>query len=234
MHSKTNAVYITGTDTDAGKTIFCAQLLAFLKAQGIDAISQKWVQTGWGKIDDAAFHASVAGILQSEPLDMVVPMRFSYTASPHLAAKMENRAVDTEAIRLALDELTNRHELVLCEGSGGALAPLSRNLLISDLASQLGLPAIVVVANKLGCISHALMTIESLKSRNIEVLGIAFTRVSAQTDEIIAADNIETIRAISGEVVFGEIGWLKDPSKYSPDFDAIGRSFLKRWSDYIG
>ncbi len=234
MHSKTNAIFITGTDTDAGKTVFCAQLLAFLRAQKIDAISQKWVQTSWGKIDDAAFHAGVAGVSYSEPLDLVVPMRFAYPASPHLAAKMENEAVDIEAIRLALDELTNRHELVLCEGSGGALTPLSCDLLISDLASQLGLPAIVVVANKLGCINHALMTIESLRSRNIDVLGIVFTRVSAKVDEIIAADNIKTIRTISGEVVFGEIGWLKDPTRYSPDFDPIGIDVLKRWSNYIG
>ena len=91
MHSKTNAIFITGTDTDAGKTVFCAQLLAFLRAQGINAISQKWVQTGWGDSDDAAFHASVADIAQSEPLDLIVPMRFAYPASPHLAAKRENK-----------------------------------------------------------------------------------------------------------------------------------------------
>ena len=140
--------------------------------------------------------------------------------------KGRTKIVDIEAIRLALDELTNRHELVLCEGSGGALAPLSDELLISDFAAQLGLPAIVVVANKLGCINHALLTIESLRSRNIDVLGIVFTRVSAEADEIIAADNIETIRSISGEVVFGEIGWLENPAQYSRDFDEIGRSFF--------
>lgn len=240
MHGKTNAVFITGTDTDAGKTVFCAQLLAFLRNKGINAISQKWVQTGWGEMgemgesNDAEFHASTAGMPRTEPLDLIVPARFKYPASPHLASKLEGKPVDILAISSALNDLSSRYELVLCEGSGGALVPLSNNLLISDFAAQLGLPSIIVCANKLGCINHCLLTVEALRSRGIEILGIAFTRVSRETDDIIANDNIETIRALSGEVVLGELAWLERPDEYSSLFNETGESFLKQWSEYCG
>lgn len=231
MHRK--AVFITGTDTDAGKTVFCAQLLACLRSRGVSAITQKWVQTGWGASDDIALHNKVAGTEQPEPIDLLIPQRFSYPASPHLAAKLECRSVDEGAVESALSELSGRYELVICEGSGGALVPLTDNLLISDLAAGLRLPAVIVSANKLGCINHTLLTIEALKSRGIRILGVVFTRTSANVDEVIAQDNIQTIREISGERIFGEIGWLERVDQYCLDFELIGESFLMSWREYI-
>jgi dethiobiotin synthetase len=233
MHSKTSAVYITGTDTDAGKTIFCAHLLSFLRAKGINAVSQKWAQTGWGEYDDAAVHAKISETAPPDSLDLIVPQRFKYPASPQLAARLEGKSVDIDKIKTSLAELTNRYELVLCEGSGGALVPLTGNLLISDLAAQFGLPAIVVCANKLGCINHALLTVEALRSRGIDILGIAFTRVSQPgNDDIIEADNIDAVRAFSGETVLGEIPWLENPDRRNACFDSLGENFLKRWEDF--
>jgi dethiobiotin synthetase len=234
MHGKVKAVFITGTDTDAGKTVFCGQLLAFLRKRGIDAISQKWAQTGWGESDDAAFHASVAKCDQTEPLDLTVPVRFQYPASPHLAARLENRTVDMALIKNSFNELSQRHDLVLCEGSGGALAPLTDDTLMTDFAAQLGIPAVIVSANKLGCINHTLMTVESLRARNVPILGIAFSKLSPECDEVIARDNVETVHRLSREAVLGELIWLEKPGEYWTDFEAIGESFLKQWGECSG
>ncbi len=229
MHGKIKALFITGTDTDAGKTIFCAQLLAFLRRKGINAVSQKWVQTGCEETDDAALHIDTAGLAQPEAPDLITPVRFAYPASPHLAARLEGKDVDVRIISSALNNLMQRYDIVLCEGSGGALVPLADSLLLSDYAAQLGLPAIIVSANKLGCINHTLLTVEALKSRNIPVLGIAFMRVLAEADEIIAEDNVETVRKLSGVTVLGELDWLERPDTYSTDFDRLGEAFLERW-----
>lgn len=232
MHRK--AVFITGTDTEAGKTIFCAQLLAYLRTKGLAAVSQKWVQTGFSDSNDIELHLKTAGIEQPEPIDLVVPQRYEYPASPHLAARLEHSSVNVNAIENALTQLCAKYELVICEGSGGALVPLTDDLLISDFAARLGLPAVIVSANKLGCINHTLMTVEALRSRRMPILGIVFTRTSAQSDDVIMKDNIDTIRRISGERVLGEISWLERVDQYSPGFDPIGEAFLMTWSEFIG
>ncbi|MDD3925648.1 MAG: AAA family ATPase, partial [bacterium] len=100
--------------------------------------------------------------------------------------------------------------------------------------AQLGLPAVIVSANRLGCINHTLLTVEALRSRNIPVLGIVFMRVSPETDEIIARDNVETVRALSGVIVLGELGRLESPDTYSAGFDRLGEAFLERWSVFNG
>lgn len=223
-----SGLFITGTDTDAGKTLVCGYLAGFLRAQGVRVVTQKWVQTGCADgLDDLQLHRAISGLaVDPELAHLQAPYRFALAASPHLAAAAEGATIDPAVIAQAYLQLAARFELVLAEGAGGALVPLTEELLTVNLAAQLGLPALLVVRNGLGCINHALLTIEALRQRNIPLLGVIFTRVTASGDPRILDDNIRIIGALAGVQVFGELPYLADPLAGAAAFAPIGHAFL--------
>lgn len=229
-----SGLFITGTDTDAGKTLICGYLAGFLCEQGTAVVTQKWVQTGSADgLDDVRLHQALSGLALDPALDaLCVPYRFPFPASPHLAAAQEGAAVDPAIIAGAYRQLAARFAVVLVEGAGGALVPLTADVLTADLAADLSLPALLVVRNGLGCINHALLTVEALRQRSIPTLGIIFTRTTADGDPRILADNVEIIGRLSGAPVLGELPYLPDPLAGASAFAPIGRAFLTQWSAY--
>ena len=156
------AIVVTATDTDVGKTIFSAALTAAL-----DGAYWKPVQAGIEGGTDSETFLSLSGLGE----DRLLPeaYRLNTPASPHLAAAIDNVVID--ASRLVPPPCDRR---LVIEGAGGALVPLGGGLLFADIFAQWRLDTVIVARTTLGTINHSLMTIEALRSRGVPILGIAF------------------------------------------------------------
>lgn len=157
-------VFVTGTDTGVGKTLVSAVL-----ARAWDADYWKPVQTGLAEeAGDTATVAALAGL----GTDRLHPPRHAYAAplSPHAAAALEEAHVALSDFRLPATD-----RLLVVEGAGGVLVPLNDRELMIDLIAALGLPAVVAARSTLGTINHTLLTLEALRARKIEVLGVALS-----------------------------------------------------------
>lgn len=230
-----SGVFITGTDSSVGKTMVCGLLAGFLRMSGMDVITQKWVQTGTaGWPSDLAMHRRLMGLPEAVPegvLEDLCPYRFSYPSSPHLAAEREGRIIDPGVIEKAYRRLEAAHELVLVEGAGGILVPLAKGMLICDLVSRIGLSVLIVVENRLGCINHALLTVEAVRRRDIPLEGLIFNRVpggGSWSPEELLADNIRVVEEITGGPVLGEVPFLANPILGAEAFFPLGKAFLDR------
>jgi len=161
----TQAIIITGTDTDVGKTVFAAGLVALL-----DGYYWKPVQVGLYGATDAAIVQRLSGL----PPDRVLPevYRLTTAASPHLAAERDAVNIDIES--LATVPILTQGRAVVIEGAGGLLVPLSRRHLQIELFARWRAPVVLVASTRLGTINHSLLSIEALKRRQIPLLGIVF------------------------------------------------------------
>lgn len=228
--------FITGTDTHVGKTMICGLLAGFLRARGVNVVTQKWVQTGTsGWPADLATHRRLMGLPEDVPEGLLAdlcPFRFSFPSSPHLAAEREGAIVDPARIEASYRRLEASHDIVLVEGVGGFLVPLAKDLLVCDLVARLGLPVLVVVGNRLGCVNHALLTVEAIRRREIPLAGLIFNRVpggSRWSPEELLSDNLRIVEEISGAPVLGEVPFLGNPALGGEAFFPVGRAFLDRW-----
>jgi dethiobiotin synthetase len=229
-------VFVTGTGTCVGKTVVCGLLAGFLRAQGMRVTTQKWVETGvTDGPSDIDVHRRLMGdpdATAEPPLADRCPYRFSLPASPHLAAAREKRRVDPAVIEAAYRRLADTHDAVLVEGAGGFLVPLSEELLTGDLVARIGLPVLVVVGNRLGCVNDVLLTVEAVRRRGIPLLGLVFNRLPGEGDGTAAdvlADNPRIVVEIARTPVLGEVPLLSDPAQGAEAFAHVGRVFLERW-----
>jgi dethiobiotin synthetase len=171
--------FITGTDTDAGKTYVTSLLIQSLRRSGRDAVGYKPIACG-DRLDAHHLHQASDGVLT---LEEVNPLYFKVPAAPYTAALLENRPVDLEAARLGFSVLAARHQHVLVEGAGGWEVPLAApDVTLADFAQQLGLPIILVVNNQLGCLNHTLLTVKNLLGRGLTCAGIYLNHVRDERD----------------------------------------------------
>lgn len=221
-----NALFIAGTDTGVGKTVLTGLLGWYLLNKGFSIATQKWVQTGDSDgSNDFCGHLDIMGLTKSsfgQYSEFTVPYSFSFPASPHLAAKLEDREVSPEKISKAYLKLAEDFDIVLVEGTGGLLVPLSEDALAVDIVSFLELEVLLVVGNRLGAINHTLLTLEALKSRGIKVLGMVFNRIAQGEDELILKDNRRIISKISGVEDFGELTYDAGSGCLQDKFIEIG------------
>lgn len=229
-------VFVTGTGTGIGKTVVCGLLAGFLRARGMRVTTQKWVETGVADgpsdIDVHRRLMGAPGFAAEPPLADRCPYRFSLPASPHLAAALEKRRVDPAVIEAAYRRLAETHDVVLVEGAGGILVPLSEELLTGDLVARIGLPVLVVAENRLGCVNDVLLTVEAVRRRGIPLLGLVFNRLPGEgggTPAEVLADNPRIVVEITQAPVLGEVPLLSDPARGMEAFDPVGRAFLERW-----
>jgi dethiobiotin synthetase len=232
-----SGLLITATDTAAGKSVVCGQLTAFMTETGWDVTTQKWVQTGSGRpAEDMEVHRRMAPAAgRHDPKGLRCPYCFPLPASPHLAAAEDGASIEIEELERAFRRLDERHDAVLVEGVGGALVPLTEEVLVADLAARLGLAAVVVVPNVLGCINHSLLTAEALRSRDIPLLGFIFNTLPGRgaRDEV-ARDNPRIVTEVAGSPLLGELPALDEPMEPSESFEPIGRACISRWKERTG
>jgi dethiobiotin synthetase len=213
--------FITGTDTNAGKTWATLALMQAFKAQGKTVAAMKPVasgctfQEGRLKNEDALLLQAHASI----PLayDLVNPYAYALPVSPHLAGKDD--PADLAVLSSRFGQLTRRADIVLVEGAGGWYAPVNAQQDISDLALALGLPVILAVAIRLGCINHARLTAQAIALKEIKLAG--WIAVCNDPDMICGEDTIVTIRNALDAPLLGVIPYLQ-----FPDINALHR-FLR-------
>lgn len=170
-----SGVFITGTDTGVGKTLVAAALLEGLKAQGVRAVGMKPVAAGCKLVDGAWANEDVARLRAASgveaPPALVNPYLLRDAVAPHIAAEREGRRIEIAPIVEAYRQLAQLAEWVVVEGVGGFKVPLNEREDTADIAAALGLPVILVVGMRLGCLNHALLTMEAIGARGLRPIG---------------------------------------------------------------
>jgi dethiobiotin synthetase len=182
--------FVTGIDTGIGKSVATGLMARWLAQRGCTVITQKLVQTGCrGPVaEDIAVHRRLmgTGLLDVDDDGTTCPCILAYPASPHLAARLENREVDIAAIDRATDRLAAMYEHVLVEGVGGVLVPLAGSMTVLDYVARRGYPLIVVGSLRLGSVNHTLLTLEAAQRRGVEVRGLVLNLHHPVAAEIAA------------------------------------------------
>lgn len=204
-------IFVCGTDTGVGKTTVAALLLASMRAAGINAAPMKPVETGCRRRHGAARAADLELCLGAAGLrpdartrQWMAPYRFTLPASPHLAARLEKKRIDSGVIRRAFERLSARYRPVLVEGAGGVMVPLRGRFMLVDLAVMLDLPVVLVARAGLGTINHTLLTLEALAQRRLRVAGVVFNDGPGD-HPLVARDNLRCIPRLSGVPCLGRI-----------------------------
>jgi dethiobiotin synthetase len=196
--------FVSGTDTDVGKTVVGCALVRGLRSAGIDVGVMKPFETGVdpdrGPLDAIAL-STAAG--DPDPLDLVCPIRFALPAAPNVAAAAEGRTVDLEIVRQVYTELSARHEFMVVEGAGGLLVPTTDTATMADLALDLGLPVLIVARGRLGTINHTRLSVEEALRRGLDLVGVAIShdRELSHAD----AENLGSLRRWLGDRLLMEI-----------------------------
>jgi dethiobiotin synthetase len=183
-----SVIFITGIDTDSGKTIATGLLARYLHKNNKSVITQKLVQTGCEKIsEDILVHRKFMGVELNEDdkKGLTCPYIFTYPASPHLSARLEQKTINIDIIDEATFKLSKKYDNVLLEGAGGIYVPLTDDLTTIDYIETRNYPIILVSSAKLGSINHTLLTLDAIKNRDLDVIGIIYNLFPKQEKEII-------------------------------------------------
>ena len=196
-------LFLTGTDTDVGKTYVATLLVRALRAQGVDAVGMKPLCCG-GREDAEALHAASGGAI---PLNDVNPVWLRPPAAPYTAAMIENRTIDLALIRETFARLRGAHESLIVEGVGGWLVPITRDFFVADLAAEFALPVAIVVANRLGALNHTLLTIESIRARGLECAGLILNHTTPPdaAPDLAATTNRGILEDLAGVPILAEV-----------------------------
>ncbi len=218
-------LFITGTDTDCGKTTVTGLLARYLQEHETTVVTQKWIQSGSPDIaQDVHRHYEIMKINPESyaPYSKAIcPYIFSLPASAHLAAEQAGVVVDPNRLLVSYSALTKQFDIVLVEGSGGIMVPISRSTTTADVLHNTPMPTLLVIKNTLGCINHALLTLSFLAEHKLPVLGTIFTRTESG-DSILQDDNPRIISELSGVRCFGEL-------PFDTNIDSLYQNSLGIW-----
>ncbi len=197
-------LFITGTDTDAGKTYVTRLLLEAFNGSGRPAAGFKPFCCGSREDSHQLLAAGADGL----SLDEINPVWLKTPASPYAAALIENRLLNVESVMESYHALTHRFDHIFVEGVGGWEVPLAPQYTAADFAQELDLPVLLVVNNKLGALNHTILTVRDIQSRNMKCAGIVLNHVRDERDSAsishrrILEDMLDV--PVIGEVMHGE------------------------------
>ncbi|MGA4439719.1 dethiobiotin synthase [Psychrobacter pocilloporae] len=237
-----SVLFVSGIDTDIGKTYATGLLAKSLMQQGVNVITQKLVQTGISKqpdgelgiADDILSHRQLMQMpLQPCDLDFTTcPYRYEKPASPHLATKLSGEILDPAMITNATKRLQAQYDAVLLEGAGGLLVPITENLLTLDYIAERGYPIVLVTSGRLGSINHTLLSLEAIKSRGLMIHSVIYNHIhddAEQTDAEIANSTIDFLQAYLARY-YPKAHWLvlaKQANEHSDKADiALPTAFI--------
>jgi dethiobiotin synthetase len=187
-----SSLFVTGTDTEVGKTVISTAVMEYLQKQGKTVVGMKPIASGCTVTEQGLRNDDAKAIQQqcSKPIEYetINPYAFEPAIAPHIAAKKVGIEIDITHIQRQFCVLQQDADAVIVEGAGGWFVPLNDELTMADLAIRLGLPVIVVVAIKLGCINHALLTIQAIEQSGLPIQGWVANSIeqNSQAEEIIS------------------------------------------------
>ena len=209
------ALFITGTDTEVGKTVVAAGLALAFRNHGLDVGVMKPAATGCrshrGRLiaEDVEYLVSASGA--EDERELICPYMLREPLAPEVAAKFDGVRIDIRKITRAFKELLRRHEILIVEGAGGVFVPIKRNYFMIDLITELSSPMIVVARPGLGTINHTLLTREVARERKIDVMGIIINNY-VERPSLAERTNPDVIRRYAGTELLGIMSHLKGVS----------------------
>jgi len=230
MSRKAEGVFITGTDTEVGKTLIAAGLVVALQDQGVDVGVMKPLESGAPSFEstpiprDAFYLKEIAGV--QDDLDLINPCCFQAPLAPGVAAEKEGVEVDLQWITKAYEELKGRHHFMVVEGAGGLLVPIAKGTLFPELIKLLGLPLIVVARASLGTINHTLLTLSHCQQEGLAVKGLIMSKSTPDTDPS-EGNNPQVIAQFSGVPILGSFPYLKDYAGVKGNRDFLAQIFTQ-------
>ncbi|WP_422018246.1 dethiobiotin synthase [Roseateles sp.] len=208
-----NGFFITGTDTEIGKTFVTAALTRALAAGGRRVAPIKSLAAGQTWRNSRWINEDVAELLEAQNLGLsdaeVGPLQFREPCAPHIAARLEGGTIDRNALLKAIRATAAKADIALVEGVGGFRVPLIDGWDTADMAVDLGLPVILVVGLRLGCINHALLTAEAIRARGLPLA--AWVANTVDPDQPHVADNLAALQAGLNAPCLGHLPRLSDP-----------------------
>lgn len=205
-------VFVTGTDTDCGKTLVASLLIRSLRERGVQVAGFKPVaagavlRDGFLQNDDALTLAEASGL--DLPYAQVNPYCFAAPVSPHLAAADVGETIDLRRVRRVRDQLAAAADYLVVEGAGGWRVPLGPGLDMQDLAIALGFPVILVVGMRLGCLNHARLSVQAIRSSGLPLAGWVGSRIDPQMSRF--DENVSTLKQCLGAPCLGVVPYVAD------------------------
>lgn len=193
--------FVTGTDTGVGKTYVTALLTRALRRAGLDTVALKPICCG-PRDDVTALHAAAEETLTPDEIN---PIWLDAPAAPLVAAREAGLSIDPAALDRWFAAVGSGRESVLVEGVGGWIVPVAEKFSSADFAVRLGLPVLVVVANRLGCLNHTLLTLESIRARGLACAGLILNTPEA-APSIATATNRAVLEEVAEAPILFEIG----------------------------
>lgn len=202
--------FVTGTDTGVGKTTVSCALLAAARAQGLRTLALKPLAAGCEETPQGLRNADALALMQamteSLTYEEVNPVALAQALAPHLAARAANRRLSIQQLGgFARGALMRRVDLALVEGAGGWRVPVNEREMLSALPRDLGLPAILVVGLRLGCLNHAILTTEAILRDGVRLA--AWVGSVVEPDMAALEDNVETLKALLPAPCLGVLPW---------------------------
>lgn len=205
--------FVTGTDTDVGKTIVSSGLAAVLKEKNVDVGVFKPLLSGIAREDPASDTSLLKQLSQTSlSYEEITPFEFKEPLAPYVAGKLEGKIVGIEEVLSHWEKIREKHEFFIVEGAGGISVPLGEGFLVSDLILALQLPIVIVARPNLGTFNHIFLTVQYAKSLGLSIAGIVINGISDDPD-IAEKTNPELIEEFCQVPILGITPKLKDITK---------------------
>ena len=206
--------FVSGIDTCIGKTYTTGYLAKLWFEQGQNVITQKLIQTGNDDVsEDIEKHREIMGRgwFAEDESKLTMPEIFSYPASPHLATQIDGRDIDFEKIENATQQLADKFDVVLLEGAGGLMVPLTTELLTIDYLVKKNYPIILVSSGRLGSINHTLLSLEVIQQRGLNLFAMAYNLKDESQDPKISQDTAGYLKRYLN-LHFPQTQWIDIPA----------------------
>ena len=220
--------FITGTDTEVGKTVVAGGIARMFRDRGVDVGVMKPVATGamrrGGRLVSQDAELLMQAAACEDDADQVNPIRFERPLAPTVAAELEGRGLsraDLKPIWTAYAKLARGHDMMVVEGIGGILAPIAHGFSVADLAARIGLRLIVVSRPGLGTINQTVLTVEAARTRELDVAGVVFNGLKAESAGDAERTNPKEIERCAGVRILGTLFWIPNLDPVRPDWDAV-------------
>ena len=205
-----NSLFVTGTDTDVGKTCITASILSYLSKMNVDVGVMKPFASGYKSTidsvsEDVKILMKYSGV--NDPVDLINPYFFEIPTSPYDACKQLNLEIDISMVIDSYKQLSSIHDVVIVEGIGGIMTPISKNYFVSDLITDLQMNTIIVTGSKVGTVNHLMLTYQHAKEKKIPLNGFV---VNENVSDGYESSNLrKQIIDLSGQIVYGTIPYQK-------------------------
>lgn len=216
------AYFVTGTDTNVGKTYIASALIRYFVHAGNKTVGMKPIASGcevnqhgiWqGQLVNEDALALYEASNVKATLDLVNPYRFSPAIAPHIAAHQVGVEINIDVINSAYQQLAAIAGVVVVEGVGGFLVPINAQQTMADLAVKLNLPIVLVVGMRLGCINHALLTVEAIKAHGLKLAGWVANQIEPEMP--MFEENLASLQQRIDAPCLSVVSWQGDAKDFS-------------------